>query len=150
MNSSNSNTVNHADEVRCGHCGGTGTVHYEEDGRAVHDTCYHCSGSGRIDSRLAFEDKVLKVASRMAYLKAKDYREYKNNDPEGEGFDFCAAERMMSSSDYFTMLCYDWKYEFGAKLEELPMKEQEEYVRKFEAGEKIDFLPSSEYSCMAS
>lgn len=106
-------------EVRCEKCGGSGTQHYEEDGRNVSDTCYRCSGSGRVDQDTAHHTQMEQVAHILAVSYVDGWRKHCNEDPEGEGWAFRAAEDMMSESDYTKAMTYDKSYEVGEELSKL-------------------------------
>jgi len=102
-----------------------GTQTYEEDCRMVKDMCYHCSGSGRVDVRTAHHDRMMDVSRTLAYKHVQAMKKACNEDEEGEGWDFCAAENMMSEHDYTEMKVYDFAYDFAEKLTKLPLALQE-------------------------
>lgn len=110
--------------VKCSKCD-NGKVTYDEDGRTVTDVCYHCLGSGSIDEDTHFHDRLGNVGKTLAYLAESEYRQWRNEDPEGEGYDFCAAENMMTSYDYFTARCWDRESEIQDKLLAMPLADQE-------------------------
>jgi len=107
--------------VRCDN----GIEYYDEDGRMVTDTCYHCGGSGKIDQQTYFHDQLESVAFTLAHFQETEYRRAVNSDPDGEGYDFCAAENMMSPYDYFTCRVYDRQSVIINQLLELPASNQE-------------------------
>jgi hypothetical protein len=76
----------------------------------------------------------------MAMVHVQEYKKYRNEDSEGEGFDFCAAENMMTPWEYEQWLIYDHVPQFMDRLLELSESEQREYIRKLIAGERIDPL----------
>lgn len=91
------------ENLECSRCGGEGSEGYEEEpGRWVTDTCYHCSGTGKIDDETALHDAFGALVARMARFRVEALRKAKNEDMEGEGWAFCAAENMMSEWDYTT------------------------------------------------
>lgn len=86
---------------QCSRCYGMGYEEYEEDyGRTVRDTCYHCSGSGKVDEETDFQDKLGDVAYTLATGAVYKIIQSCNSDPDGEGWNFRAAENMMSERDY--------------------------------------------------
>lgn len=87
----------------CGKCYGEGSqvsLDEYERARGIEDTCYHCSGTGRIEPGQAEEDKRLGLIEELAYEQIMKERDDRNNDEEGEGWTFAAAENMMSERDY--------------------------------------------------
>ena len=91
----------------CTRCGGAGYETYEDDGRMVRDACYHCGTSGHIDDDTLFHDKLAGVASAIANANVSAMRKARNSDEEGEDWDFCAAENMMSGHDYFRVKVWE-------------------------------------------
>lgn len=91
----------------CTRCGGAGYETYEDDGRMVRDACYHCGTSGHIDDDTLFHDKLAGVASAIAIANVSAMRKARNSDEEGEDWDFCAAENMMSGHDYFRVKVWE-------------------------------------------
>ena len=125
------------EEVKCGKCD-NGTQHYDDDGLMVSDTCYHCGGSGRIDPRLDFEDKLMSAAMCMAIKHIAEYIAIRNENPDGEDFEFMAAENQCSVHDYEQMLVIDAQYEFMEAIERLSEGEQMKLVHKLVKNEKIE------------
>ena len=124
----------------CSRCFGEGFDTYEEDGRMVTDTCYHCGGTGKIDEETHYQDQLTEVATVMAVAHVQEYKKFKDEDPDGEGFEFCAAERMMTSWDYERCLVWDYTDQFAQRLSALPLEQQRAYVEKLNAREKIEPL----------
>jgi hypothetical protein len=104
---------------KCEKCGGSGSQSYEEDGRPVSDTCYRCSGSGRVDTETAHMTKLERVASIVGAAYVQGWRKSCNEDPEGEGWVFRAAENMMSEHDYTLAMTYEKAAEVGEELSKL-------------------------------
>jgi hypothetical protein len=109
----------------CGRCGGSGRETYEEDGRQVTDACYHCGTTGQIDDDLAWHDRLMVCAGVIALAEESEYRHWRNNDPEGEDYDFCAAENGLRGYEYFQVRTDDRMYQWAPKLAELPQESQE-------------------------
>lgn len=105
--------------VKCEKCQGSGTQHYEEDGRQVSDTCYRCSGSGKVDEETAHFTKLERVAAIVGAAYVSAWRDSCNNDPEGEGWAFRAAENMMCESDYTLAMQYEKAAEVGEEFAKL-------------------------------
>ena len=86
----------------CGRCGGEGAQasldEYERQ-RGIEDTCYHCGGSGLVDVGTAREDRLEALAGTIAAQRARAEREAYDSDPDGEGWDFRAAENMMTGHE---------------------------------------------------
>ncbi len=110
----------------CIKCNGTGyNGYYDQDEyRYVSDPCYHCGTLGHVDDDTAYGDKIYNVALTLAYLHVTDMCNARNSDPDGEGWDFYAAENMLSGSDYFTILVDDYAEKFLNKLYEMTSDEQ--------------------------
>ena len=104
----------------CSRCNGTGYEAYDEDYRRVRHSCYHCGETGYVSDETAWQDELGKVASALAYNYVSQMRKDYNSDPEGEGWDFCAAENMMTSSDYFKVKCWEYEDVFMSQLLDLP------------------------------
>jgi hypothetical protein len=122
----------------CSRCNGTGYEYYEDDGRMQTDACYHCGNTGIVEDDVDFSDRLEHVATVMAWKHVKQYKEYCDSNPEGEGFTFAAAENMMSAWDYEKVLVYDYIPQFLNKLLDLEVSAQEAYIRKNEAGEAFE------------
>lgn len=105
--------------VKCEKCGGSGTECYEEDGRQVSDTCYRCAGSGKVDEETAHSTRMQQVASIVGAAYVQAWRKSCNEDPEGEGWVFRAAENMMSEHDYSLAMMYEKSAEVGEELSKL-------------------------------
>lgn len=111
----------------CIRCSGSG---YEAfwDGVWERDICYHCSGSGRVDDETMWYDRLANVAHSLALDKANLDRDHRNNDPEGEDWDFIAAENMLSGYDYFSLVVEDYKAQYMERLLEMDREKQEVLV----------------------
>lgn len=128
----------------CPQCSGEGYTDFYEDGRLVYEPCYHCGTTGKIDEETHYHNQLEQVATEMAIAHVQAYKKEKNSDPYGEGFDFSAAENMMSSYEYERSLVYDYIEVFAKRLATLPREEQKAYVDKLEANEKIEPLYEGE------
>lgn len=105
--------------VACEKCGGSGSESYEEDGRPVSDMCYRCAGSGKVDSETAHATRMEQVAHIVGAAYVQGWRKSCNEDPEGEGWVFRAAENMMSEYDYTLAMTYEKAAEVGQELTKL-------------------------------
>jgi hypothetical protein len=85
----------------------------------VTETCWHCAGSGEVEPEVALQDHLLRVAHALAIQEETEYRKARDNDPEGEGYEFCAAENMMSAHDYFEGRVSDRKFKLVAQMQQL-------------------------------
>ena len=108
----------------CKRCAGSGIESWFEDGRHQQMTCYHCSGGGEVDDETDYQDRLGNVAGTLAYMHVCEMKDRYNSDPEGEGWDFRAAENMMSSRDYFDMHVYDYTCMYAEQLADLPVESQ--------------------------
>lgn len=109
----------------CVRCHGTGRESWFEDGRPQSHICYHCSGSGCVDDEMAFHDRLAEVAHTLAYLHVSEMKNNRDSDPDGEDWNFCAAENMMSSRDYFDMHVYDYAAIYAEQLGNMPLEQQQ-------------------------
>lgn len=105
--------------AKCSRCDGFGYEVHDEDNRRVQDTCYHCAGAGEVEPEVDQQDRLLRVARSIAIQFEKEYRTARDNDPEGEGYEFCAAENMMSVHDYFEDRVSDRKFNIIDQLNKL-------------------------------
>lgn len=109
----------------CSRCQGEGEETYDEDGRTVTDVCYHCAGSGKVDDETDFHDRLLSVASAIAYVMESDYRRAVNSDPEGDGYDLGGYENGMMPYDYFRSQVWNRSYDVAEKLSAMSQADQE-------------------------
>ena len=109
----------------CVRCDGTGYESFEEEGCYQQHDCYHCGGTGSVDDDTAFQNKLIVVAQTLAYNHVCEMRNNRNSDPDGEGWDFCAAENMMSGKDYYDMHFYDYTYLYTEQLSKLSHEAQQ-------------------------
>jgi len=126
----------------CSRCNGTGYEEYDEDYAQVYDSCYHCGETGYVSDESAWQDELAKVASTLAYYHVSEMRGYYNSNPDGEGWDFCAAENMMTGSDYFRAKCWEYESVFINQLMELTVETQKVLVawQKFNDDEEMNRL----------
>lgn len=94
----------------------------------VSDYCYHCGGSGKVDDETMHHDLMVMVCDRLASKTVDRMRENANDDPDGEGWAFRAAENMMSEYDYTRCLMWDKASEYGEKLSNLPEEIQKSLI----------------------
>lgn len=98
-------------KIKCPNCQ-DGFVFFEEDGRQVRDACYHCHNTGFISLEQHRIDQIESMAESLADSVVQEMKRDCNNDPDGEGWSFHAAEsgvtehqytasRMMSKADQF-------------------------------------------------
>lgn len=120
----------------CIRCNGTGENYFDDNGEGF-EPCYHCGGSGQVEEKTYHSDMLQAVASAMGWEYAKQYRKYRNEDSDGEGFDFCAAENGMSAYDYMKVLAWNQESDYYNQLIQLSMEAQKEYIRKLTSKEVI-------------
>ncbi len=114
--------------AKCSRCQGEGRVWEEEEGHpqgGVYDVCYHCGGEGTVDEETDFQDRLHAVAATLAYQKESDYRKACDSDPDGDGYDLCAAENGMRTFDYFRVRVGERTDEIARELAERPREDQE-------------------------
>lgn len=104
---------------RCSGEGGLRSLDDHEAERGIFDLCYHCGGSGRVTDEVDDEDEVEDLLMSLAWARAYAWRAAVNSDPEGEGFDFRAAESGCSSYEYLTGRAYQELSEVQARYAEL-------------------------------
>ncbi len=110
----------------CSRCQGEGEESYEEDpGRMVTDVCYHCGGSGQVDEETDFHDRLHAVAATLAYQKESEYRKACDSDPDGDGYELCAAENGYRSYDYFRVRVWERTADIAQELAQRPREDQE-------------------------
>jgi hypothetical protein len=106
----------------CGRCGGEGAQasldEYERQ-RGIEDTCYHCGGSGKVDAETAREDRLEALAGTIAAQRARAEREAYDSDPEGDGWDFCAAENGMTGHELLQVRAGEMTEEAALELAKL-------------------------------
>jgi hypothetical protein len=121
----------------CSSCNGEGKVYFEEGGKNISDDCYHCLGCGKVDSETAHKDRIAAVASTMAYEMETEYRKERDEDPDGEGYAFIAAEHMMSPPDFFKIRCWDREEVIGKELSNLSYSIQVRLIDKYNRPESF-------------
>ncbi len=112
----------------CSRCNGTGYEEYDENYRTFYDSCYHCGESGYVNEETHWHDQLADVAKSLAYYHVSEMRNHINSDPDGEGWDFHAAENMMTGSDYFQAKCWNYEDIFIQQLMDLPFETQQVLV----------------------
>lgn len=114
--------------MMCRRCSGEGYEEYEEDGRTVRDACYHCATTGQVDEELDWHDRLHDVASELAIRYETEYRMWKDNEPDGDGYGLCAAEEGLSEYDYFRARVWIQTDSYAERLAEMPLSMQEVLV----------------------
>lgn len=112
----------------CRRCNGEGYEFYDDDDcRTLRDACYHCATTGQVDDEVDFHDRLLAVACSLACHKISEYKKARDSGEAGyeEDFAFCAAENMMTESDYFRALIWEEEYLISNKLAAMPRSDQE-------------------------
>lgn len=109
----------------CGHCFGEGENEIQEDGHYFFERCLPCGGSGQLDEQAMREDDLSSIASWLAWGEATEYRKAANEDPEGEGWAFAAAENMMTEYEYTQDVYYSKFYRFMQQIGELSGEQQD-------------------------
>ena len=99
--------VDPMDNLTCEKCNGSGNQCWTEDDREVLDMCYACAGSGKVDEDALHSQRMQKVIAIIAQNIILGLREACNEDPCGEGWDFAAAENMMTEWDYTKTRIYE-------------------------------------------
>lgn len=104
----------------CGACGGEGYQYGEgARGEEVEDRCYHCLGTGKLDSETARQDRLYAVAGSLAHVEVVARRR------EDEEFGLCAAEHQMTEFEYFRDMVWALADRIGCRLGEMTREEQE-------------------------
>jgi DnaJ-class molecular chaperone len=106
--------------MKCMKCNGEGRVTFEEDGRMVTDACYRCGATGQVDEETDLQSRIEAAAGQLAVAHVDRMIAARNEDPEGEGWAFCAAENMMTERDYSAMHVYDAQGSIADQLTKLP------------------------------
>lgn len=95
------------ERFRCIRCGGTGYIEDNDHGHYTRDVCMHCDGTGCVSYSVAQADRFTALCETIAYQTIMRYKENADNDPEGEGWAFAAAENMMHEHDYTQARIWD-------------------------------------------
>lgn len=97
----------HGDQtINCQDCDG-GHKDVEEDGRHYRDPCYACGASGRITVEQYNSKRLFGMAEVLGDRIVGKMRKAANSDPDGEGWDFGAAENMMRPYEYTQARVYE-------------------------------------------
>lgn len=88
------------DNIKCPKCGGDGATLEEEDGRSVEAACYHCANTGRISDEQNLANRIEALALKVAAQKVDRQRKACDENPDGEGWAFQAAEAGVQVYDY--------------------------------------------------
>lgn len=121
------------DNVVCSRCAGTGEDCWDEADERIYDTCYSCHGSGKVSGAQAREQKLYDVCEFIGRLKAQDYRNAVNSDPEGEGFDFMAAESGISAWEYFQIKVDQHTNEVAIAMDLKSTEDQDALIAMYDA-----------------
>jgi hypothetical protein len=126
----------------CLSCDGNGSVyHQESDEVTVSEACYHCAGSGEVESEVDRHDRLMRVAYALAYQAEIKCRNDRNSDPEGEGYDFAAAENMLTVEVYFQDRVLDRQYKFMDQLNRMDYSIQD-ILLEWNEKPKVEAVPS--------
>jgi hypothetical protein len=109
----------------CSRCNGEGYEYFVEDFREFRDACYHCGTTGMIDDNKAYHDKIHKVAVFLAHCEVEDYRKAVDSNPDGEGWEFRAAESMMSGWELYQSCVYNYAEEYHYLLTKMDLEGQD-------------------------
>lgn len=134
--------------MKCRRCNGEGYETYEEDGRMITDSCYHCGETGEVDEDMDWHDRLMNVATTLAVQAETEYRMWRNADPEGEGYDFCAAENGMTGWDYFKCRVWSLTDQYSQRLAEMPLSDQELLVAWNEQPPTVMPMPSEDMQAL--
>lgn len=97
----------HGDQtINCQQCE-DGQKDVEEDGRQYRDPCYACGASGRITIEQYNAKRAFDMAEVLGGNIVSGMRKAADSHPEGEGWNFGAAENMMSPHDYTQARVYE-------------------------------------------
>ena len=91
---------------KCGRCDGTGRGYTGEDdyrGVPIYDACYHCGNTGIITEAQRLADDFRAIVYVAACFLIDDCIRATNNNPDGEGWAFAAAENGLQSYEYTQM-----------------------------------------------
>ena len=100
----------------CPKCNGDAWQHWQEDGRWVRDPCYHCGNTGQVSEEQYFHDQLAEVANVLAWSAVSHARKAANENPDGEGWAFAAAENRISEWDYTQGVFFDYQDRFLCEL----------------------------------
>jgi len=109
----------------CNSCNGSGYQDFYEDNRLFIETCYHCGGAGKVDSSSYRETELSEVANTLAYWHIEQMKANINSNPDGEGWDFRAAENGMSSEEYSQMTFFHYSNSFFSELLQMSNEQQD-------------------------
>jgi len=101
---------------------------WDEDDRRVEDVCYLCGGAGETDPETAAVVLLQHCSEAMAHAAVAKLRDKADNDPEGGGWAFRAAENMMTERDYTRVREMELADRFMVELGKLGMEAQDALV----------------------
>jgi len=96
----NLNKENEMKNYSCSFCNGSGSQFLEEYNFQVEDACYHCLGSGKVNESTMNIDKEVELSMIIAEKMVSNHIKWVDDQEEGEGFSFSAAENQMTTWDY--------------------------------------------------
>lgn len=102
-------------KIKCPNCE-DGIVSFEEDGRIVQDACYHCENTGFISPEQHRIDQIESMATSLADSVIQKMKRDCNNDPDGDGWAFHAAESGVSEHQYTASRVMSKSDQFKASL----------------------------------
>jgi hypothetical protein len=111
--------------MECNHCHGTGEDEWDEDGRIIYDCCIKCQGSGSITEDEAEQAALQQSFHEAAFQIIRKLIKAYNEDPDGDGWNMCAAECMMSERDYTQARIWEKEAEIANAYYNDPKRYQE-------------------------
>lgn len=101
---------------KCPECD-CGYTSLDEGNRRVNHACYKCGTTGLL-TRVAVEQaRFDTLASMIGWNLARQQQASMNSREDGEGFDFCAAENGMNTSDFLNEIHYQQARLFVEQME---------------------------------
>ena len=87
------------EKIKCPQCHNGWQV-IEEDGQRKDHPCYHCANTGFISPATARMDRIDEMTSSIARGLLEKKKKFFNENPDGEGWAFSAAESGMTPAEY--------------------------------------------------
>ena len=88
------------EEYQCPRCDGDGHRHVEEEGHSYQDVCYRCGTTGWVDAENFLHFRVERLCEMLAGDMLHKKKQAANSNPDGEGWDFQAAENGLRGYEY--------------------------------------------------
>lgn len=101
----------------CNECE-NGIIHYEENGRMTRNACY-CGMSEHVSEELYKLDKLRGVAITLATMEIDNLISLRKENPDGEDWNFLAAEDMMSVNEYTRQRVFESEFRITNELIEM-------------------------------